>query len=505
MPTTNHEKSYALPSSPCRNQVQMAVGATENKSAVLLLGLDFGSTTSSALIARSYILSNSITGNMELGDIKIIFRSEIAFTPYTEDRIDEAKVDDLLNQWFTKSGFEPTSFFAGGVIITGLAARQKNAETLAALVEKRVGEILVATADDPNLESWLAFMGSCSALSRYNHTLPIVNLDIGGGTTNPALGLNSNITHTGCYFIGARHIQFEPGTYKILALTNEAKALFTKLNIHKKVYDTLSDFELKAYLNFYIEALENIAQGKSEFFQKNNVQPLEQVPFAYQTNTPVAITFSGGVGELVYQAIAGEALPSTTFYGDLGIDLAKAILASTILSRSLNSIIPENRGRATVYGLALHSTEISGNTLYLPKPDILPLRHLPIVAQLSGDISKAELQQALELVCQHPKGASLQIMIANSNAYQNNRLNLIRTLGQSFIDILQILNPPKPLPIVLLVDCNIGKSLGAYATNWGQFPVNLIIIDEVMIRDASFVNINKLHQQVVPVSFYGIK
>lgn len=483
----------------------MPANITENKSAVLLLGLDFGSTTSSALIARSYILSNSITGNMELGDIKIIFRSEISFTPFTEDRIDEVKVNDLLTQWFAQSGFQPESFFAGGVIITGLAARQKNAETLAALVEKRVGEILVATADDPNLESWLAFMGSCSALSRYHNTLPIVNLDIGGGTTNPALGLNSNISHTGCYFIGARHIQFEPGTYRILALTNEAKILFTKLNIHKKMNDTLAPNELKAYVDFYVDALENIAQGKSEFFQKNNCQPLEQVAFSYSGYPSAAVTFSGGVGELIYQAKAGQALPSTTFYGDLGIDLAQAILASPILSRSLSSIIPENRGRATVYGLALHSTEISGNTLYLPKPEVLPLRHLPIVAQLSGDISKLELQHALELVCQHPKGASLQIMIANSNAYQSNRLNLIRTLGQSFVEILQTLNPPKTLPIVLLVDCNIGKSLGAYATNWGQFAVNLIIIDEVMIRDASFVNINKLHQQVVPVSFYGIK
>lgn len=499
---TNHE-SHALPNMPCRQPQTMF--ADKNQNAVLLLGLDFGSTTSSALIARSYILANSITGNMELGDIKIIFRSDISFTPFTDDRIDEEKVNALLNQWLTTSGFQPEDFFAGGVIITGLAARQKNAETLAALVEKRVGEILVATADDPNLESWLAFMGSCSALSRYNSTLPIVNLDIGGGTTNPALGLNGNITHTGCHYIGARHIQFEPGTYRILALTNEAKALFNQLNIHKKINDTLNPTELNAYLNFYIQALEHIAQGKSDFFQKESLKPLEQVPFAYQSNTPVAITFSGGVGELIYQAIAGEPLPSTTFYGDLGIDLAKAILASPILSRSLKTIVPENRGRATVYGLALHSTEVSGNTLYLPNPAVLPLRHLPIVAQISGDIAKSELHHALELVCQHPKGASLQIMIANSNAYKNNRLEMIRALGQSFVDILKVLNPPKTLPIVLLVDCNIGKSLGAYATNWGQFPVNLIIIDEVMIREASFVNINKLHQQVVPVSFYGIK
>ncbi len=494
----------SFPQSPCQQFVH--TGNSSAPSSVLLLGLDFGSTTSSALVARSHIVANSITGNMELGDIKIIFRSEISFTPFSDDRIDEEKISTLLGNWFEQSGFGADDFFAGGVIITGLAARQKNAEALAKLIEKQVGEILVATADDPNLESWLAFMGSCSALSRYNDTIPIVNLDIGGGTTNPAIGLNGNITHTGCYYIGARHIQFEPGTYRIRKLTDEAKVLLMQLGIRKQVGESLTADELKTYLDFYVQALENIARGQASFFQAQNNQQLEQVAFSYPyAESSVAITFSGGVGELIYQAVAGEVLPPTTFYGDLGIDLAQAILASPLLARSLKTVIPENRGRATVYGLALHSTEVSGATLYLPRPEILPLRHLPIVAQLSGDISKEELHAAVELVCQHPKGASLQILIAHSKTYQRDRLNMIRSLGQSFVEILQTVQPPENLPIVLLVDCNIGKSLGAYATNWGKLSVNLVIIDEVTLRQASFVNISKLHQQVVPVSFYGIK
>ncbi len=377
---------------------------------------------------------------------------------------------------------------------------------LAAIIEKRVGEILVATADDPNLESWLAFKGSCGALSRYNSTKPIVNLDIGGGTTNPAMGVNGNIKHTGCHFVGARHIQFVPGTYQIRALTEDARKIFQYLNIQKEVGQTLSTEELNTFLHFYIKALEHIAQGNSQFFQHHEINMLEQVPFEYEPqNQPVAITFSGGVGELVYQAAAGEPLPTTTYYGDLGIDLARAILASPVLSASVQSIIPENRGRATVYGLALHSTEVSGATLYLPFPEVLPLRHLPIVAQLDGDISKEELLAAMKQVCQSPKGACLQIMIAQSAGFKADKLNMIRSLGQSFVEVMQILQPPQNLPIVLLVDCNIGKSLGAYASNWGKLPVNLVIIDEVVLRQASFVNISKQHQQVVPISFYGIK
>ncbi len=475
-------------------------------NSVLLLGLDFGSTTSSALVARSTILSNTITGNMELGDIKIIYRSEIAFTPFDEDQINETQIDALLEQWFAQSGYKPEDFFAGGVIITGLAARQKNADKLAAIIEKRVGEILVATADDPNLESWLAFMGGCAALSRYNKDRAIVNLDIGGGTTNPAIGLDGSVTHTGCYFVGARHIQFVPGTYQIRALTEDARKIFQYLNIQKDVGQTLSTEELNTFLHFYIKALEHIAQGNSQFFQHHEINILEQVPFEYEPqNQPVAITFSGGVGELIYRAMDGEELPPTTFYGDLGVDLARAIMASPLLSGSLKIVIPENKGRATVYGLALHSTEVSGATLYLPHPQTLPLRHLPIVARLDAGVSETQLQSAVELVCQHSHGAALQILLADSDDYRTNKLEAVRRLGQMFVNVFERLKPIHSLPFVLLVDCNVGKSLGAYASNWGKLTVNLVVIDEVSVPQASFVNINKQYQQVVPISFYGIK
>ena len=491
--------------SPDTSSVPVSVRARGSNS-VLLLGLDFGSTTSSALVARSTILSNTVTGNMELGDIKIIYRSEIAFTPFDEDQINETKIDVLLEQWFAQSGYKPEDFFAGGVIITGLAARQKNADKLAAIIEKRVGEILVATADDPNLESWLAFMGGCAALSRYNKDRAIVNLDIGGGTTNPAIGIGGSVTHTGCYFVGARHIQFVPGTYQIRALTDDARKIFQYLNIQKEVGQTLSGEELNTFLHFYIKALEHIAQGNPKFFQHHEIKMLEQVPFEYESQKqPVAIAFSGGVGELIYRTMDGEALPPTTYYGDLGIDLARAIMASPILSKSLKTVVPENKGRATVYGLALHSTEVSGATLFLPHPEILPLRHLPIVARLDGDITESALQSAVELVCQHSHGAALQVLVADSERYRANKLDTIRHLGQIFVNVFERLKPLHTLPVVLLVDCNVGKSFGAYASNWGKLTVNLVVIDEVSVPQASFVNINKQYQQVVPISFYGIK
>ncbi|WP_434777426.1 ethanolamine ammonia-lyase reactivating factor EutA [Neisseria sp. Ec49-e6-T10] len=502
MRESNNQTTSSNYASPCRLNIRLE----KDKQSVRLLGLDFGSTTSSALVAQARIVMNSTTGNLQLGDTQIIYRSEISFTPFNEDNtIDETRVIELMDNWLTGCGMQPSDFFSGGVIITGLAARRKNAEKLAKLIEERIGDIVVATADDPSLESWLAFMGSCGALSRYHKEIPIINLDIGGGTTNPALGLNGNVLSTGCHFIGARHIQFVPSTYQIRALTDDAKQLFTTLNIHKRVGEVLNQEELNRFIGFYIQALEQIVQGHTAFFKTAHDQLIEQVPFELPTlNQPAAITFSGGVGELVYQASSGKALPATTYFGDLGIDFAKAILQSPILSSSLKTIIPENHGRATVYGLALHSTEVSGATLFLPKPEVLPLRHLPIIAHLSAYDSVSELSAALQLVSKHPQGACLQVTLKTAE-HPTVTLDTIRNLGHTLVVIFKQLQPPADQPIVLLIDCNVGKSLGSYATAWGQLPVNLIVIDEVTIPQANFVNISKPHQQVVPVSFYGIK
>ena len=64
---------------------------------------------------------------------------------------------------------------------------------------------------------------------------------------------------------------------------------------------------------------------------------------------------------------------------------------------------------------------------------------------------------------------------------------------------------PPTQTLVLFVQENIGKVLGQYVSKWGTFLTSLIVIDEVPTRDAQFVQIGAMKQQVVPVSFFGLK
>lgn len=470
-------------------------------TSVLLLGLDFGSTTSSALIAQASLSSHCVTGRMALNEPRVLFRGEPVFTPFKERIIDEAAIQGLIECWLEQAGVRPEQLFSAGVIITGLAARRHNAQALTRRVEQLIGNVLVSRADDGGLESWLAFMGSCSTLSRCHPGQPLLNLDIGGGTTNAAWGLDGNVLASGCHFIGARHLQFEPGGYRLSALSEFGRALLDHLQIHKTVGQPLDHPERDAVVSWYVDALVAIAEGDRTFFAGPLGQLTEQLPLILpEHNAHAALTFSGGVGELLYRHLQGEAMPGITYYGDLGIDLALAIARHPRLVRDAGHLQPENRGRATVYGLTLHNTEISGSTLFLPRPEVLPLKDLPIVARLPMNASRQQLDDALALALSSRDGACLQLL----DSGQAPDLEEIRQLGALLCRALGAAQPEPQWPLVLLLESNVGKVLGNYATDWGRSSCNLIVIDEVRERSAHFINLGTPHRHIVPVAFYGV-
>jgi len=479
---------------------------------VTMLGLDFGSTTSSAMVATADVEHSCTTGRMGFGVPQVEYRSKPVFTPFNDNEIDLVRLGDHIDRWIAESNIRCDTLFSGGVIITGLAAKQINAAALIQLIGERIGEAIIATADDPCLESWLAFMGSCSILSRFHAQTPFINIDIGGGTTNPAFGKNGSVLSTGCHFIGARHFQFKPGTYRLIGVSPYGRALLKDLKIEKSPGKDLSSSEIDAVLNFYIDALEAIASGNTNFFSSPITNRYQQVPFVFEsTETTPVLVFSGGVGELIYLESQGKELPSTTYYGDLGIDLAKHIVQSPLLAAHISDLVPDNQGRATIYGLTLHSTEISGSTIFLPASDILPRRDLPIVARLPIDADAKQILHALSLVEATPDGACIQVVSGESNAGSPvadvgiatcESLESVKSFGQHLRDVCVQVNPKQP--VVVLVPHNYGQVLGNYASNWQQELFDLIVIDEIPDRNAHFVNIGRLHNNIVPVSFYGV-
>src|ERR1700719_217120 len=114
--------------------------------AVKLIGLDFGTTTSSAVIATAQ-LRRTATGRMELDSPEEVFRSEMVFTPLLpDDRLDVAQVERLVDAWLEAGHVQAGEVFGGGALLTGLTAQKENASALVRLIRRRLLDTLVATA-----------------------------------------------------------------------------------------------------------------------------------------------------------------------------------------------------------------------------------------------------------------------------------------------------------------------------------------------------------------------
>tara|TARA_Y100001949_G_scaffold168131_2_gene166493 strand:- start:541 stop:2028 length:1488 start_codon:yes stop_codon:yes gene_type:complete len=473
-----------------------------------VVGLDFGSTTSSMMVVEVGVSRHSVTGRMSFSSPTVLLRSDPVLTPFEGDGLNAQALSKQLDSWLEQLPDANIDMFAGASLITGLAARSDNATLISEQVLQRLGGSLIATADDPKLESWLAFMGSCGLLSRARPHSQVINLDIGGGTTNPALGLNGQVSHCGCHFIGARHVQFEPGSYRLHSLSPFATRLLPLLDIPLETTE-LSQAQVSMITQWMVRGLEALVTPNDDWFEKPEHRIFEQVSFAPElsasndtsdnqpdTQEASLITFSGGVGELIYAHQQSGLWPSTTHFGDLGIDLAQAIVASPVLSRNLD-VSPATAGRATVMGLTLHSCDISGSSLYVPMPDVLPLQNVPVVARIPVQ-QPGDVRPLLDLAKGCSGGACLQLL------GKLNQLDDIRHLADSIKTALVELEFPTTVPLVFLAENNIGKTLGSYLTNWGSLPYQILVIDEIPDRNARFIHVGKPFQSIVPVSFFGM-
>jgi len=342
-------------------------------------------------------------------------------------------------------------------------------------------------------------MGNCADLSRAHADRTFLNLDIGGGTTNLALGRRGEVLSTGSYFVGARHIQVAPGGYEIVRISSYARRLLEHLGIDKRVGDQLEEREVRRIVDWYLQLLESVVRGNHDM-QPGTVAALhQQTPFELLPQTvDLAITFSGGVGQLVYAAGQGSGWPSTTAFGDLGIDLAQRMAEAPFWRRHLQAFQPTALGRATVYGLLRYNTQVSGSTIYLSDPQSLPLSDLIIVGSVGPRSSQAEVERLVALAARAPGGACLRIELDRNN------LDDVRDLAASIRQARLDCPMASPVPLVLLMRENLGKVFGQYVTRWGTLPTPLIVVDELDRRDGQFAHLGPLADGVVPVSIYGM-
>lgn len=185
---------------------------------ILSVGIDLGTSTTQLILSELEIqnMASSFTvPRIVISDKRIIFRSEILFTPILADNlIDVEAIRDFVTKEYANAGIKKEEIGMGAVIITGETARKDNASNVLDAMSGFAGDFVVATAG-PDLESIIAGKGAGAHTYAKENNTSVVNLDIGGGTTNLSLFDRGELIDTACLDIGGRLIKVDRETRKI--------------------------------------------------------------------------------------------------------------------------------------------------------------------------------------------------------------------------------------------------------------------------------------------------
>ena len=351
---------------------------------LLSVGIDVGTSTTHCVFSR-LTLSNTASSfsvpRIRITEKKILYRSPVSITPLiSSDTIDAKKLEQIIRKDYQDAGISPSDIRLGAVIITGETARKANAKAVTQALSHLAGDFVVATAG-PSLESILAGRGS-GAAEASEKGKSILNLDIGGGTTNMALFSAGNPVADGCLDIGGRLLRFKDDKHTVLEFSPAIQHVAHDIGITIKNDIPLSSSEQDALAERMARVLEEAA-GLRERSHLHNVLTVDHA--LPEKIKPDLFSFSGGVADCIYGFIQDGPC-----FNDLGEALGRAISRSLFFEKE-RVIRPSETSHATVIGAGAYSVAVSGSTIQYKN------MHLPLPSMPVGNVSFSQESDLIRL------------------------------------------------------------------------------------------------------------
>jgi ethanolamine utilization protein EutA len=459
------------------------------------VGIDIGTSTTQ-LIFSTITIENMAAGyhvpKIEIVATDVTYRSDIYFTPLIDNQtIDAAKVKSIIMDEYRKAGKDPEELQTGAVIITGETARKENANEVLSALSDMAGEFVVATAG-PDLESVLAAKGAGVDKKSEEEKKTIINIDIGGGTSNLAAFKRGNLVGTSCLDIGGRLIKIENG--RISYIYEKIEKLAKAHGIEIKAGEPADKNKLKSICDIMAKHLA----------MSCGIIPKDQEHMSLYTNegTPLpddveieGIAFSGGVADVIYN-------PDNSLdpfrYGDIGPMLAEAVNNSQDFKSVKRYDVLETI-RATVVGAGTHTTDVSGSTITFDR-GTLPIKNIPVIKITEeqeknlnklGEVIK-EKQEVFE------SGDTGEITAIGLAAHEFRHFDDVQELADA---ILKGVDPDDKRPLIIVLENDIAKVLGNSIKLRLNGRRQLVCIDSVYVHDGDYIDIGEpvAGGRVVPV------
>jgi ethanolamine utilization protein EutA len=465
------------------------------------VGIDIGSSGTQVIFSRVYMrrLAEDLTSRYFVVKRETLHQSPVALTPYqSEERIDDRAVGEIIDRAYEEAGIHPDQIDTGAVILTGEALRRDNAKAIADVLAEMGGEFVCATAGH-HMESLLAAYGSGAARASHDLARPVLNVDIGGGTTKLALVENGRVVHTAAIHIGGRLAVIENG--RITRLDPAGKELAKNAGVEWTLGGAATQAQIARVTEWMADALVAAltrSPAPAEVEALWLTEPLE--PLAGLAG----VMFSGGVGEYVYGRESRD-------FGDLGRRLGLAIRARLDAGKIPHPLLPAGECiRATAIGASEYSVQLSGNTVYVSNPGaLLPRKNLQVLqpdVSLEGAVDAARVTQAIRRhfeafdLVEGEAEVALAFRWHGPPSYAR-----LAALAQGIVEALPM-TLLEGKPVFLVLDGDIAHSLGALLKDEWGIASELLVIDGVSLWDFDYVDLGRVRMPsyTVPVTIKSL-
>ncbi|MCL3859798.1 ethanolamine ammonia-lyase reactivating factor EutA [Actinotalea sp. K2] len=466
---------------------------------MLSVGIDVGTTTTQVVLSRLTVRNSRRLGfvpRLEVDTRAVLHQSQAHPTPLTApDEVDVVRLSQLIEDEYGAAGIDPADVETGAVIITGETARTHNAEAILASVSGLAGDFVVTVAG-PNLEAQIAGRGSGAAAWSAQRYTTVVNVDIGGGSSNAAVFRSGTHVASAAIMVGGRQAVLDRSSGILTHLAPSGKAIVAELGIDLQEGRRATLGPLRQLTDAMADLIVDLVLGQ----HRPLADRIALTPPLPPVDDVTAVFLSGGVGRSYYGADPADDLDQVAVYGDVGPLLARSLHEDRRL-RELPVLEPAETIRATVLGAASQTVTLSGSTIWAD-PALLPLRNLPVIQPaLPVPVpSSADFAATLEDAVRRwdrtgDRSIALALELPTGLDYP-----ALRRLAEGVV-LYSGSRGHDRRPVVLVTERDYAQVLGQ--TVKGLAPdLPLVAIDQIGLGEGDFIDIGlpMLDGRVVPVS-----
>jgi ethanolamine utilization protein EutA len=458
------------------------------------IGIDIGSSTSHLLFAKVLLerQTQGLSSRFVVVHRQVLWRSPIMLTPFLPDgTIDAAALGAFIEKSYREAGLTRADIDSGAVILTGEAIKKTNAAAIDHLFAAEAGKFVCATAGH-KLECTLAAHGAGAVKLSAERDGCVLHVDIGGGTTKLALIDKGVILGVAAFAVGGRLLAAdEKGAWT--RIDDSAQMVAQELGIaidpatfaDAAVRSEIAQRLAKVAADYILDAPRD-ALGRALLLTDELPRPI----------APAAITFSGGVSEYIFGYETRE-------YGDIAKLLAGALADELKRRNAPVAIDPGQRIRATVIGASQFTVQVSGKTIHLSDPGVLPVHNVPVVhagVDLGGAFDPAALTAAIRMSLARMDLAP-EARLAIAFAWHGDPdYARIAAAGRAIVAAVAP-DGRRAEPLLLMIDGDVGKTFGQLMRDELELAGDLVSIDGVQLQELDFVDVGELISPpgVVPV------